>query len=90
MKFTDVRIRLISSENNKLKAVAIVTIDDCFVVRDIRVIEGNQGYFVAMPNRKTADGNYVDIAHPISTPTREELNRVVLEAYEKAKNEQNN
>lgn len=90
MKFTDVRIRLISSENNKLKAVAIVTIDDCFVVRDIRVIEGNQGYFVAMPNRKTADGNYVDIAHPISTQTREELNRVVLEAYEKAKNEQNN
>ncbi len=87
MKITDVRIRLIQKEDSKLKAVASVVIEDSFVVHDIRVLEGNQGFFVAMPSRKTPDGQYKDVAHPITTPTREEFNRVVLAEFEKAKKE---
>ncbi|MBR4745490.1 MAG: septation regulator SpoVG, partial [Clostridia bacterium] len=85
MKFTDVSVRLMQRDDSKLKAVASVTIDDCFVVHDIKVLEGTQGYFVTMPSRKTPDGQYKDVAHPINTPTREELNKLVLEAFEKAK-----
>ena len=88
MKFTDVSVRLMQRDDSKLKAVASVTIDDCFVVHDIKVLEGTQGYFVTMPSRKTPDGQYKDFAHPINTPTREELNKLVLEAFEKAKAEQ--
>ncbi|MBP5651318.1 MAG: septation regulator SpoVG [Clostridia bacterium] len=88
MKFTDVSVRLMQRDDSKLKAVASVTIDDCFVVHDIKVLEGTQGYFVTMPSRKTPDGQYKDVAHPINTPTREELNKLVLEAFEKAKAEQ--
>ena len=87
MKFTDVSIRLMQRDDSKLKAVANVTIDDCFVVHDIKVLEGAQGYFVTMPSRKTPDGQYKDVAHPINTPTREELNKLVLDAFEKAKAE---
>ena len=83
MKFSDVRIRLISNDGSKLKAVASITIEDCFVVHDIKVLEGNQGLFVSMPSRKTPDGQFKDVAHPINTATREQLNAVVLEAYEK-------
>ena len=86
MKINDVRIRLISKEDSKLKAVASIVIDDCFVIHDIKVLEGTQGYFVAMPSRKTPDGQYKDVAHPLNTPTREELNQVVLAEFEKAKN----
>ncbi len=71
-------------DDSKLKGVASITIEDCFVVHDIKILEGNQGYFVSMPSRKTPDGQYKDVAHPINTPTREELNKVVLEAFEKA------
>lgn len=88
MKISDVRIRLMQKDDSKLKAVASITIDDCFVVHDIKILEGNQGYFVNMPSRKTPDGQYKDVAHPITTPTREELNRVVLAEFEKAKAEQ--
>ncbi len=84
MKISDVRIRLMQKDDSKLKGVASITIEDCFVVHDIKILEGNQGYFVSMPSRKTPDGQYKDVAHPINTPTREELNRVVLEAFEKA------
>ena len=82
MKITDIRIRLINNEDSKLKAVASITIEDCFVVHDIKVLEGNQGFFISMPNRKTPEGEYKDVAHPINTPTREEINKLVLAKYE--------
>ena len=85
MKITDVRVRVVKKEDSKLKAVASVTFDDCFVVHDIKVIEGNEGYFIDMPSRKTNDGEYKDIAHPIKTETREELISVVLNAFEEEK-----
>jgi stage V sporulation protein G len=89
LKITDIRIRLIQNEDSKLKAVASITIDECFVVHDIKVLEGNKGYFVSMPTRKTPEGEYKDIAHPINTPTREEINKLVLAKYEEEKNKTN-
>lgn len=83
MNITDVRVRKITKEG-KMKAVVSVTIDDEFVVHDIKVIEGEKGLFIAMPSRKSTDGEYRDIAHPINTETRDRLQRVVLEAFEKA------
>jgi stage V sporulation protein G len=77
---TDVRIRKIGSEG-KMKAVASVTFDNEFVVHDIKVIEGQSGLFIAMPSRKTPDGEYRDIAHPINSATREKLQKLVLEKY---------
>jgi stage V sporulation protein G len=85
MKISDVRVRLVKKDDSKLKAVASVTFDDCFVVHDIKVIEGAEGYFIAMPSRKTADGEYKDIAHPIKTETREELIKIILSAFEEEK-----
>ncbi len=85
MKISDVRVRIVKKDDSKLKAVASVTFDDCFVVHDIKVIEGNEGYFIAMPSRKTNDGEYKDIAHPIKTETREELIKVILDAFEEEK-----
>lgn len=81
MKVTDVRLRL--KEEAKLKAICSVTFDDCFVVRDIKVIEGQKGLFISMPNKKVGE-EHVDIAHPIVTETREEIKNAVLSAYEKA------
>ncbi len=81
MKISDVRIRLVNKEDNKLKAVASITIDDCFVVHDIKVIESPDGAFIAMPSRKTNDGEYKDIAHPLNTETRENLKQAILTAY---------
>ena len=86
MKISDVRVRLVKKDDSKLKAVASVTFDDCFVVHDIKVIEGNEGYFIAMPSRKTNDGEYKDIAHPIKTELREELIKVILDAFEEERN----
>ena len=71
-----------TNEESKLKAVASITIDDCFVVHGINVLEGHQGYFVSMTRRKTPEGEYKDVAHPINTPTREEINKLVLAKYE--------
>jgi stage V sporulation protein G len=85
LKITDTRVRLVNNEDSKLKAIASITIEECFVVHDIRVLEGQQGYFVRMPNRKTPDGQYKDVAHPINTETREYVNKVVLEAFEAEK-----
>ena len=85
LKITDIRIRLVQNSDSKLKAVASITIDDCFVVHDIKVLEGNQGFFVSMPSRKTPEGEYKDVAHPINTPTREEINKLVLAKYEEEK-----
>ena len=83
MNITGVRVRKISKEG-KMKAVVSVTIDDEFVVHDIKVIEGDKGLFIAMPSRRSSDGEYRDVAHPINTSTRERLQAVILEAYEKA------
>ncbi len=81
MKISDVRIRLVNKEDNKLKAVASITIENCFVVHDIKIIESNDGAFIAMPSRKTNDGEYKDIAHPLNTETRELLKQAILTAY---------
>lgn len=83
MTITDVRIRKIASEG-KMKAIVSVTFDNEFVVHDIKVIEGQNGLFIAMPSRKTPDGEFKDIAHPINTSTREKIQTSILEAYEKA------
>lgn len=80
MTITDVRVRKIVSEG-KMRAVASVTFDNAFVVHDIKVIEGQSGLFIAMPSRKTPDGEYRDIAHPINSETREILQNLVLEKY---------
>lgn len=80
MKITDVRVRLVSDE--KLKAVASITIDECFVVHDIKVINGRDGLFIQMPNRKTPEGAYKDIAHPIKTEIRDELKKTIIDAYQ--------
>lgn len=83
LNITDVRVRLIpGDEENKLKASASITIDDCFVVHDIKIREGQQGLFVCMPKKRTPDGETKDIAHPLNTPTREMINKVVLAKYE--------
>ena len=81
MKITDVRVRLVTKDDSKLKAVASITIDDCFVVHDVKIIDGNDGFFIAMPSRKTADGEFKDVAHPIKSETRNEIIESVLEAY---------
>ena len=83
MTITDVRIRKIASEG-KMKAIVSVTFDNEFVVHDIKVIEGQNGLFIAMPSRKTPDGEFKDIAHPINTSTREKIQTSILEAYEKS------
>ena len=86
MNITDVRVRKVTKEG-KMKAVVSITIDDEFVVHDIKVIEGEKGLFIAMPSKKATDGEYRDIAHPINSSTRENLQRVILESYEKALDE---
>jgi stage V sporulation protein G len=83
MTITDVRVRKIAKEG-KMKAIVSVTLDDEFVVHDIKVIEGEKGLFIAMPSRKTADGEYRDIAHPINSETRQQMQDVILREYEKA------
>lgn len=85
MQITDVRVRKISSENgNKMKAIASITIDDVFVVHDIKILEGEKGMFIAMPSRKSSDGEFRDIAHPINTETREMLQDLILKKYYEA------
>ena len=81
MKISDVHIRFVKKEDSKLKAVASITIDDCFVVHDIKVIEGSTGPFIAMPSRKTSEGEFKDIAHPLNTETRELLRDAILAVY---------
>ena len=83
MNITDVRVRKVAKQG-KMKAVVSVTFDNEFVVHDIKVIEGDKGLFIAMPSKKSADGEYRDIAHPINSPTRQMLQQIILESYEKA------
>ena len=83
MKITDVRVRKITKEG-KMKAIVSITIDDEFVVHDIKVIEGEKGLFIAMPSKKATDGEYRDIAHPINQTTRESIQSIIVEKYEAA------
>ena len=85
MVITDIKIRKINAEG-KMKAVVSVTFDDVFVVHDIKIIEGNDKLFIAMPSRKTPEGEYRDIAHPINTEMRELLQNKIISKFEEAKN----
>ncbi|MGI6095959.1 MAG: septation regulator SpoVG [Lachnospiraceae bacterium] len=83
MNITDVRVRKVAKEG-KMKAVVSITIDEEFVVHDIKIIEGEKGLFIAMPSRKATDGEYRDIAHPINSKTRERIQAIIMEKYEQA------
>ena len=83
MQVTDVRVRMIAKEG-RMKAIVSITLDEEFVVHDIKVIEGDKGLFIAMPSKRTADGEYKDIAHPINASTREAIQEIILENYRKA------
>lgn len=86
MNITDVRVRKVEKEG-KMKAVVSITIDQEFVIHDIKVIEGDRGLFIAMPSKRTADGEFRDIAHPINSDTRENLQKMILESYERSLSE---
>ena len=81
MQITDIRIRKVDKDG-KMKAVVSITIDDAFVVHDIKIIEGEKGLFIAMPSRKASDGEYRDIAHPINSGTREKIQKMILDKYD--------
>ena len=83
MQITDVRVRKITKEG-KMRAIVSITIDEEFVIHDIKVIEGDKGLFIAMPSKKAMDGEYRDIAHPINSETRDRIQRIILDSYEKA------
>ena len=83
MQVTDIRVRRIAKEG-KMKAIVSVTLDDAFVVHDIKVIEGEKGYFIAMPSRRASDGEYRDIAHPINSETRDTLQTLILNKYKES------
>jgi stage V sporulation protein G len=80
MEITDVKI--LPVEHPKLKAYVTITLDDCFIVRDLKIIEGSDGLFVAMPSKKRKDGSYQDVAHPLNTDTRSKMENQILDAYE--------
>lgn len=83
MQITDVRVRKVAKEG-KMKAIVSITLDNEFVVHDIKVIEGEKGVFIAMPSRKATDGEYRDIAHPINSDTRDRIQNIILTKYEAA------
>lgn len=82
MKITDIRIRLVNKEDTKLKAVATLTIENGLAIHDIKVIDGKDGLFISMPSKKTPDGEYKDIVHPINSEVREQIKTAVITAYE--------
>lgn len=86
MQITDVRVRKVTKEG-KMRAVVSITIDDVFVVHDIKVIEGEKGLFIAMPSRKASDGEYRDIAHPINSEIRDKIQSLILEKYQEVASE---
>lgn len=83
MEITDIRVRKVALDG-RMKAIVSITIDNEFVVHDIKVIDGDKGIFIAMPSRRAADGQYRDIAHPINSETRERLQKIILEKYREA------
>ena len=86
MQITDVRVRKVTKEG-KMRAVVSITIDDVFVVHDIKVIEGEKGLFIAMPSRKASDGEYRDIEHPINSETRDKIQSLILDKYQEVASE---
>ena len=89
MQITDVRLRKVNvNSENRMKAVTSVTFDNEFVIHDIKVIESQNGLFIAMPSRKTPNGEFKDIAHPINADTREKIQKAILEAYEAPETEE--
>lgn len=82
LRFTDIRVRKVENQN-RLRAIASVTIDDAFVIHEIRIIEGENGVFIAMPSKKNRFGVFKDIAHPISSEARSEMEKAVLDEYSK-------
>ena len=86
MQITDIRIRKVDKDG-KMKAVVSITIDDAFVVHDIKIIEGEKGLCIAMPSRKASDGEYRDIAHPINSGTREKIQKMILDKYDEVLSE---
>ena len=82
ISISDIRVRKVKNDSSKIKGSASITIDDCFVVHDIKIIEGNEGLFIAMPRRKTADGEYKDIAHAINNEARNYIKDEVLKAFD--------
>ncbi len=87
MQITDVRVRKIAKEG-RMKAIVSITLDDAFVVHDIKVIEGEKGLFIAMPSKRATDGEYRDIAHPINSGTRDVIQKTILDSYERALEEE--
>ena len=83
MQITDVRVRRFEKEGNRMKGIATVTLDNCFIVTDIRIIDGEKGLFIAMPSRKTATGGYRDIAHPINPEVRKMFDETIIAEYKK-------
>ena len=88
MQITDVRLRKVNSQN-RMTAIASITIDEVFLIHDIKVIESDKALFIAMPSRKTPNGEFKDIAHPINPETREKIQKAILEAYEAPEAEAN-
>ena len=88
MEITNVRVRVVEKENSKMRGFASVTIDDQFVVHDIRILEGDNGLFLAMPSKQIAPGEYRDIAHPINQEVRTMFEKEILDAYEKSLTEE--
>ena len=86
MQITDIRIRKVDKDG-KMERVVSITIDDAFVVHDIKIIEGEKGLFIAMPSRKASDGEYRDIAHPINSGTREKIQKMILDKYDEVLHE---
>lgn len=87
MNITEVRVKVINKEESRIKGLASITIDSCFVVHDIKILEKEDGYIVSMPSKKNLSGKFSDIVHPINTETRALVDKTVIEAYEKAKAE---
>ena len=83
MKITSVNVRIAENEDSKMKGIASVIVDDCFAIHDIRIIEGENGLFTAMPSRKTSTGKYRDVAHPINQECRKMFDDAILEEYNK-------
>ena len=84
LNITDTRVRLVENSDSQLKAIASIVIDGCFAIHDIKIIEGKDGVFIAMPSRKTAEGNFKDIAHPINSEARAMVKEAIIERYQKA------
>lgn len=87
MQITSVNVKKYDKEESKMKGIASVLIDDCFVIRDIRIIEGTDGLFIAMPSRRKNDGEYQDVAHPINAETRKMFEDAIFEEYDKVEAE---